>query len=386
MTIQTPTQTGARILPLQKYAPGPLEAVGKLRYMPQQRGTAPVGRARAFLHGSFPENLRLSVGGDSAKARARLERCMEVRENSRRIGSLLGSLSAPANDARALSRIAKELGLISELTREVTFFFYGWERALYACLKAMTHPELIALCEGIFNHPQACDAVLEQISPAELRSSAAGVLNKIRAALYEQLAHVIVSEPLGKIIDALNDTPVDAEELEAQLLKLHADMAAPHISRLMDRFPADSMLEIYFRSLKRNKLAARMVDLQRQKLLAADKALCELSDGPEQRLARTVLERVHIAFGCELYEKWVGPRVEYLQDYVDGLKAAPDLSRAQAAARSFIDLWREFNAFEWAPEEVQLEMGQLLSDIDVIVEDARNRELQMPAGSASEAV
>lgn len=123
MTIQTPTQTGARILPLQKYAPGPLGAVGKLRYMPQQRGTAPVGRARAFLHDSFPEDLRLSVGGDSAKARARLERCMEVRENSRRIGSLLGSLSAPANDARALSRIAKELGLISELTREVSFFF-----------------------------------------------------------------------------------------------------------------------------------------------------------------------------------------------------------------------------------------------------------------------
>lgn len=79
MHIQAPAQTGARILPQQKYAPGPLGTVGNLRYTPQQGGTAPVGCASAFLHDSSPEDLRFAFSGESEKVRAKLERYIVVR-------------------------------------------------------------------------------------------------------------------------------------------------------------------------------------------------------------------------------------------------------------------------------------------------------------------
>lgn len=77
--------------------------------------------------------------------------------------------------------------------------------------------------------------------------------------------------------------------------------------------------------------------------------------------------------------------MRYLQEDVDRLKVAPDLIGAYSVARGFIDLWTDYNGFEWATkQQVQLAMGQLLSDINVVIEDASNRELLIPAGSASE--
>lgn len=126
------------------------------------------------------------------------------------------------------------------------------------------------------------------------------MLDEVAEALYERLSRVVVSGPLSKIIEAMDDVRMNAEELAAQLIKLDTDMTAPHFSGLAGRFPTDSMLEIYFQSLKRNEQEARIFDLQRQKLMAADKVLRELSDSPEQRLVRIMLERIHLAFGCEL--------------------------------------------------------------------------------------
>lgn len=126
------------------------------------------------------------------------------------------------------------------------------------------------------------------------------MLDEVAEALCERLSRVVVSGPLSKIIEALDDVRMNAEELAAQLIKLDTDMTAPRFSGLAGRFPTDSMLEIYFQSLKRNEQEARMFDLQRQKLMAADKVLRELSDSPEQRLVRIMLEHIHLAFGCEL--------------------------------------------------------------------------------------
>ena len=380
MNIQVPAQTGARIPQMPELAPGPLGVVGNLRFTPQENGTASADHTSVPSFDSSMADLRLEPGIAPRDARVQLRHCIKVRENSRLVGNLLGTLTAPANDARALTRIAKNLEVLSKLCHGDLYDFIGGEQALSTYLKAMTYPDLIALCDGIFNHPQAYEAVLEQISPAELRAQARTVLFQLGAHILDQFAHVVVSEPLDKIADMLNVTPMDGEKLAAQLVKLHTALPTPAAIGKADRFSTDSTLDIYFQSLSKNELDARMAGLQDQRLRAADNALHQLSDSIEKRLAITMLELLGQSLGREKYAR-AQPGLTVMENRLARVKdAADDEARGSEASSILASLLqeRDYDLSGWAPGEMVKHVWRLMQECQDIIDGVRDRALEIP--------
>lgn len=380
MHIQASAQTGARIPPMPELAPGPLGAVGNLRFTPQENGTASANHTSVPSFDSSMADLRLELGIAPRDARVQLRHCIKVRENSRLVGNLLGNLTAPANDACALTRIAKNLEVLSKLCHGNLYDFIGGEQALHTYLKALTYPDLIALCDGIFNHPQAYEAVLEQISPAELRVQARSVLFQVGAHTLDHFAHVAVSEPLNKIAEMLNVTPVDGKKLAAQLVKVKLHSAPAAIGKA-DIFSTDNTLDIYFQSLSKNELDARIAGLQDQKLRAAENALHKLSDSPEKRRAIAMLERLGKSLGRESYER-AQPGLKELENRLARAKNASDGEAREAEAWSIMaSLHQELDSdlFKWAPSEAMVEhVSRLMQECQDLILEVRDRAIETP--------
>ncbi|WP_454006126.1 hypothetical protein [Alcaligenes sp. Marseille-Q7550] len=357
MNVQAPAQADARIAQMQELAPGPRGTVGTRRFTPQQGGTVPASRASVFpFDNCSVEDLEFDLGNASGDARAQLVHCIEARVLSRCVGNLLGNLTAPANDEPALTRIAKELEQISGLSQGNLFDSASGEQVLFAYLKAMTYPDLIALCDGVFNHPQAYEAVLDRISPAELRPLAAEMLDQVGNAAFQQLARVVVSEPLDRISEMLNATSVDGEKLAAQLNTLHTGLPTLDAIEIADRFPTVSMLDIYFQSLSKNEFDARMAGLPYQKLRTADNALYKLSNSPEKLQALTVRELLGKLLGREVYAR-ARPGLKLLENSLAQVRVAPHEKRESLAMPILTALVQDYDLFGWAPNEMIEELG-----------------------------
>ena len=369
MHIQILSRTHAWTTQMQELAPGPLGTVGNLRFTPQQNGTAPASRTSAFPFDSSIEDLAFNLGRAPRDARTLLVHCIEGRELSRCIGNLLGHLTAPATDALALTRIAKELEQISELFLGNLFDLAEGDQALCAYLKAMTYPDLIALCDGIFNHPQAYEAVLEQIPSARLRVQAVKMLDQVGGAAFEQLAHVVVSEPLGKIREMLIVTPLDGEKLAAQLNTLHTGLPTPDAIGAADRFPAVSMLDIYFQSLSRNEFDAWMLGLHGEKLQAADNALHKLNDSPEKRQALAMRGLLGKSLGREMCAR-AQPDLKRWESNLARARVAPHEVRRFLISLDLIQLEQNYvRYYGWIPSELDEEMMPLLQQWLEIIEE-----------------
>ena len=379
MNVQAPVQADARIAQMQGLAPGPLGTVGNRRFTPQQGGTVPASRASVFPFDNCSiEDLEFDLGNASGDARAQLVHCIEARVLSRCVGNLLGNLTAPANDEPALTRIAKELEQISGLSQGNLFDSASGEQVLFAYLKAMTYPDLIALCDGVFNHPHAYDAVLDRISPAELRPLAAEMLDQVGNAAFQQLARMIVSESLDRISEMLNTTSVDGEKLAAQLNTLHTGLPTPDAIGAADRFPAVSMLDIYFQSLSKNEFDARMAGLPYQKLRTADNALYELSNSPEKLQALTVRELLGKLLGREVYAR-ARPGLKLLENSLAQVRVAPHEKRESLAMPILTALVQDYDLFGWAPNEMIEELRELMQQGVDILAGVRCRNLQVEA-------
>ncbi|MGE8548322.1 MAG: hypothetical protein ACN6OC_12865 [Alcaligenes sp.] len=379
MNVQAPAQADARIAQMQELAPGPLGTVGNRRFTPQQGGTVPASRASVFpFDNCSVEDLEFDLGNASGDARAQLVHCIEARVLSRCVGNLLGNLTAPANDEPALTRIAKELEQISGLSQGNLFDSASGEQVLFAYLKAMTYPDLIALCDGVFNHPQAYEAVLDRISPAELRPLAAEMLDQVGNAAFQQLARVVVSEPLDRISEMLNATSVDGEKLAAQLNTLHTGLPTLDAIEIADRFPTVSMLDIYFQSLSKNEFDARMAGLPYQKLRTADNALYKLSNSPEKLQALTVRELLGKLLGREVYAR-ARPGLKLLENSLAQVRVAPHEKRESLAMPILTALVQDYDLFGWAPNEMIEELRELMQQGVDILAGIRCRNLQVEA-------
>ncbi|MGE8548323.1 MAG: hypothetical protein ACN6OC_12870 [Alcaligenes sp.] len=254
------------------------------------------------------------------------------------------------------------------------------DQALCAYLKAMTYPDLIALCDGIFNHPQAYEAVLEQIPSARLRVQAVKMLGQVGGAAFEQLAHVVVSEPLGKIREMLIVTPLDGEKLAAQLNTLHTGLPTPDAIGAADRFPAVSMLDIYFQSLSRDKFDAWMLGLHGEKLQAADNALHKLNDSPEKRQALAMRGLLGKSLGREMCAR-AQPGLTVMENRLARVKdAADDEARGSEASSILASLLqeRDYDLSGWAPGEMVKHVWRLMQECQDIIDGVRDRALEIP--------
>lgn len=383
MNTQALGQMGGRNLHLQDLAPGPLGTTGNLRFTPQQGGTEPARCTGMFPRSSQLERLRLHFSVASTEVRAQRAHYIEVSENSRRIGNLLGSLTARADDAAAVSRIAKGLAQISALSQGDLSNLEGGTEALSIYMGALTHPDLLALGDGIFSRPRACDAMLEQISPDQLRSKAADVLSQVAVALYQRLAEKIVSEPLRGIVDALADMPANGERLVEQLIRLCTGLAMTDSIGVAGRLPTISMLDIHLESLSEDKLAAQLIDLRQEKLEAAASALLLLSDGPGKQQAQTMLERLRVSLGREMYAR-VQPRLQQVQESLIPLKAVPREIAALSKMMVLAEIRdNHLEAYGWMPAEMVKEMRELMHEGMEIVFESHRRQSQIPSNSVA---
>ena len=187
-TLDVPNQE--LVLQRRDLAPGPLGVVGNLQFSAEQGGTPSSNRVGAMASDTRHSLTRLRAdlasflnGEPSDARRAQRMFVAEARENSRYIGNLLGSLTAPAVDAGAHSTIAQRLMQLSERSNGDLANLPGGAESLYFYLYELTVSDITALRNGVLGSPAARNAVLNQIPPNGLRHQASQLLYQIMNAL-----------------------------------------------------------------------------------------------------------------------------------------------------------------------------------------------------------
>lgn len=246
----------ARGLQLPVLAPGPLGTVGNLQFNVQNGGTARAsGLGACSCIGAFLSDLIFHLGCPSERARAQREHKREVFENSRCIGDLLGKLTAHANDAAGLSRLARHLVTLSELSQGDLANLPGGCESLSAYVDELTVRDTLALREGALGVPQA---VLAQISSGELRVQAAGVLTQVERALDQRAARDVVHQPLWCFVEEGIFEGKSEKELKEVLLPVHS-----HRDKLETYLTALSIGQL---EVLRNKMSDRLEEMKKAPL------------------------------------------------------------------------------------------------------------------------
>ncbi|WP_394065281.1 hypothetical protein [Alcaligenes sp. WGS1538] len=215
----------------------PLGTIGNLKY--NKGGTAPARRAGVLL-----SEMRRSLAargadftayftGESSEARAQREELAEARANSRRIGNLLGSLTARAFpqpiDPKKLSGIAQALKELNLPPESGLYSLKGARNCLDTYMAELNELDIDALCDGVLSNNSSCEAVLDRISlrPDDpLRIQASRVLGDIKEALNQRLIHDAMHAPLSKVVELLAADPVNALDLTKQLMEVSQDVDA----------------------------------------------------------------------------------------------------------------------------------------------------------------
>lgn len=312
MVNQPPGQTLVQVVPRQYLAPGPLGTVGNLRFTPRQGGTAPAGSpgAVANMLRSWA-GLQFALSDASAPARRRREILIEVRANSRSIGDLLGCLTAPSNDARALAAIAQGLARLGWMSRGDLAALRGVREALITYMGELSYTDLVALRHGALGQAGVRKAVLDQVSSG-LREQAAHVLQQIQAAFRQRSAQEVVQNPLREIARLLAVSSPDAQELEIPLDKLRSGLAMLDSSGTQGRSPIDRMLDTYLQSLPRDQFEALLTQIHAEALDAANEALLRKWEAGKMQAA---MEEQKGDPSLPEKEQWVIKRQSNLEDY-----------------------------------------------------------------------
>ncbi len=186
-------------------ARGALGTVGNLQFSVQDEGTAPEPRpGRLSRIGSWCTDLSfLCCVSDEAHYQHDDER--EVFENSRRVGDLLGSLTAHAHDPAGLTWIAQQLAELCRLSQGDLAILPGGRESLSDYMDKLTARDIQALREGLLRAPQGREAIRNQIThsdvrrQADLRRQADSVLTQVEGALRQREARDVVTEALTRI-------------------------------------------------------------------------------------------------------------------------------------------------------------------------------------------
>lgn len=197
----------------------PLGAIGNLQFKPGQGGTARASRIGVLLSKirRSLSNLVFFLTSSHALVRARRAQLVQVRENSRRVGDLLGRLTAAAGAAKEHSLIGQKLKRLCKTPGGDLSSLPGGREALSRYLDELSDADLVALRCGVLND---VDAILDQVSPdpdSPSRSQAYGMLRQIKLAVRSRFERKVVQEPFRQIARLLSDTPVDRHTLQQSL-------------------------------------------------------------------------------------------------------------------------------------------------------------------------
>lgn len=283
----------------------PLGTVGNLQFKAAQGGTKRASRVGVLLSQirRTVANLVFFATCNCPAARTRRAYVNEARDASRHVGNLLGILTAPANDAKARSTVAKQLMLLAGQTKSDLSGLPGGQESLSRYVKELSDADLIALYNGAARCQVARKAVLDLIPDGESRTKAEAMLNQVQKAVERQFELQVVGAPLAKIAGVLADSPVDGRLLKEPLIRLGRGLEQFKASRDASSMKHEGeLLDAYFNSVSKAQQEVLLLlghpDKRKECLdvLAKDKAadgpagkaLNLLADAMEPRVAQTV--------------------------------------------------------------------------------------------------
>lgn len=320
MNVQPTSQTTAQSLHLQAFAPGPLGTVGNQRFQPEQGGTARASR-RAVPTGlrSAWARLKFRFNRAPAEVREQHDNMIQWRDNSRRIGNMLGLLTAGRKDARAQARVIRELEQLAALAQGDLANLPGATQALLFYVGELTRVDLLALRNGVLGHRTARAIVLDQVS-RNLNAQAAGVLNQISSAVSQRLAQGIMQEPLHQLRAMMLDAPV---VLAKDLAKL-----------LITLGPEQEMLRIYLRSLPQAELRNLSLVFKLPTMVSTREVIGRIDNELEKEQALNALAGIQQSVEHEIHT-----RLQPLMNTLNEALLQAGLTKDQfAASRQLLNL------------------------------------------------
>lgn len=207
--VRNPVQSPLQNLQRRHFDAGPLGQVGNLRFKAGPGATPRASGPNALQRfGQFLSKVAFYVGAGPAQ-RAQRHVLDQARDNSRRIGNLLGNLTGAPGDPKTRARIAEGLARLGDLSGGDLSGLPGGKESLQTYLGELGVMDLNALRGGVLGDPEARQAVLDQVDPPRLRAQAARLLDQIAVALEQAVAGQAVRDPLAQIRALLAGQPVD---------------------------------------------------------------------------------------------------------------------------------------------------------------------------------
>lgn len=286
----------------------PLGTIGNLHFRAEQGGTPRASRIGVMLTDAWHTLLKLShdlmycFTFERPEGQEEHAEFMAARRSSRRIGNLLGCLTAPANDVHADFRTAQALAQLAQISRGDLADLQGGRESLGCYLNELSDADLIALRNGVLGCPAARAAVLEEVARTSYwaQNRAPEVLDQIARSLSRQFAKKVVQEPFTRIGELLSASPVDGAKLQETLIRLARGLDQFKASRELTVVGSDDdPLDVYLRLLTREQRQALMTEESIARLRDAHKALAADRDDSEHP-ACIMLERITATLTREL--------------------------------------------------------------------------------------
>ncbi|MGE8548319.1 MAG: hypothetical protein ACN6OC_12850 [Alcaligenes sp.] len=347
----------------------PLGIVGNLRFAMEEGGTARATRLgvrlsdlrRSFAHAWAVLKDRFTCA--PSEARAQRKELMQVRKHSRHVGNVLGCLTAPTNDAAALSKLARNLAQLGELSKGRLASLKGGEESLRFYLDELSDADLIALYNGVLGQPAARKAVLEQIPKDSLAAErqASDVLKQIEDALIPRFQRQVVCKPLGEIAALLSASPVNGAQLEKALTSLAWGLRQFESSRASSTGRGDGdALDSYFQCLQEGESKALLNRLLSVNLDAGRQALASFSVIWPSHRAEIMMDRISQSVYGEIHAR-AKPELQQLKGKLDKAVRDNDLPAASGVLlelNALVD--RNLQAYRKFPDETADDVCDLI--------------------------
>ncbi|CDM23313.1 hypothetical protein BN940_04196 [Castellaniella defragrans 65Phen] len=270
--VRNPVQSPLQNLQRRHLDAGPLGQVGNLRFKAGPGATPRASGPNALQRfGRFLSKVAFYVGAGPAQ-RAQRHVLDQARDNSRRIGNLLGSLTGAPGDPKSCSRIAEGLARLGDLSGGDLSRLPGGKESLETYLGELGVMDLNALRSGVLGDPEARQAVLDRVDPPRLRAQAALLLDQIAVALEQAVAGQAVQEPLAQIRTLLAGRPVDGQALEGRLARLSENLA----------MLGGDKLGIHLQALSDQELGVLQSVLHTDRLAGARQALAQIREPDDE--------------------------------------------------------------------------------------------------------
>ncbi|WP_454006120.1 hypothetical protein [Alcaligenes sp. Marseille-Q7550] len=288
--------------------PCPLGRMGNLQFNVEQGGTARAGRISTLLSdichslAHFLNEFGFTSICEPSEERSQRHAVVQARKNSRRLGDLLGSLTARADDAQACSRIAVKLIKLCDPLRGDLGRMMGGQKSLTFYLSELSDSDLIAMHNGVSGCPLARAAMLKEISrvSAWKGEQLPEVLNQIAEALRDQFIQRVVQEPFGQIVRQLSGRSVDGCELREPLIRLAKGLDQFEASRRATAMgKGGDPLDGYLRFLPEGQLELLLTHCLSGRLNTVQQTLSR-TDNDSESQAAAMLERI----GNSLEREW----------------------------------------------------------------------------------